>query len=450
MKEISDAKMLNNLCSKVIIGSMFLVCAVQTNSCSVDYKPKKQHTVEKTVESLVVDGVEQVQKADSNEFKLYGLASQGIRDVAYLIHISDADFGHTVETKRVEVVDHKFEFTSNYSEPRVATFQAIFDDGTICNSTVPVMIVPGETAKLKVKNGTFELSGGSDFYTQYGDANDFYRNNNYVNEEMFRDYLTEHSSDEGAIMAFIYSQFLPGNEIVKIVSPDVKTGRFHRLFETGHYGSGYRQFGGTTYAGGYASLAEAISNAAPTTQCVIKGKVSQGLRDVGYIISVYDKDFAKVEKTFEIKVNDGKFEAAFSYKEPRLAIFTAVFDDGSICNASISLLLMPNETGTMKVMNGTYELSGESGFYKEYGDAIDLRENASRYYTAKERHQMIEDYFIQHASEEGCVAAYIDECILPVPQILKYASESVTKGRLKTMFDTGHISGGFRQIINVK
>ncbi len=444
MKEISDAKMLNNLCSKVIIGSMFLVCAVQTNSCSVDYKHKKQHTVEKTVESLVVDGVEQVQKADSNEFKLYGLASQGIRDVAYLIHISDADFGHTVETKRVEVVDHKFEFTSNYSEPRVATFQAIFDDGTICNSTVPVMIVPGETAKLKVKNGTFELSGGSDFYTQYGDANDFYRNNNYVNEEMFRGYLTEHSSDEGAIMAFIYSQFLPGNEIVKIVSPDVKTGRFSRLFETGHYGSGYTQSFHTPKNVGIEKVGENPG------QCVLKGKVSHGIHDVGYIIRVYDKNFENIEDVKEVKAENGTFEAAFSYKEPRLAIFTAVFDDGSICNASISLLLMPNETGTMKVMNGTYELSGESGFYKEYGDAIDLRENASRYYTAKERHQMIEDYFIQHASEEGCVAAYIDECILPVPQILKYASESVTKGRLKTMFDTGHISGGFRQIINVK
>lgn len=376
-------------------------------------------------------------KATDN-FTLDGFASPGIRDVAYLVHIYDADFQREVETKRVEVTDYKFSFTSNYDEPRKAVFQAIFDDGTICSATVPVLLVPGEKAKLKVMNGMFDLSG-SDFYQQFADANDFVENiSSYPASERQQkvlDYFKEHSSEEGTIMAFIYSQYLTSDKILEMMDPAIKTGRFVKLFTNNMIGMGYQYY---SIQENIKSLSDAeLPTVMSPDSILIKGIVTPGIRDVGYLIHIYDETFSKEETMRRVDAVNDRFNVKYGYKEPRLAIYQAIFDDGSICNAVVPIMLVPGEIGTLAIMDGRFLLYGQSGYYKAYGDAL------QSYQMARGNVNAMKDYLKQHSTEDGCVMAFIYYGILPVDDILAIADNSVKTGRFHRLFETGHVYRGF-------
>lgn len=180
---------------------------------------------------------------------------------------------------------------------------------------------------------------------------------------------------------------------------------------------------------------------------VIEGRVTAGLRFVGYMAYVYDKSFEKVEKTVRIMVDDHKnFRKVFNYAEPRLVSLRAISDEGSLCNVEMPLLLLPGETVQLKMMRNECEFVSEEGYYKQYGDAIDLFSNASRYYSDSERKQMICQYFIEHSAEEGCVMAYINEGIMSTNEILNHVDKSVVNGRLKPIFDAGLLGRKFSKV----
>ncbi len=103
-------------------------------------------------------------------FKLNGKVSEGLRDVRYLLYVSDADLNISNvpdDTIDVNMKNRSFSFTRKYKEPRRARLQAIFEDGSICSAYMGIIIVPGETVSLTVKNGTFDMNGKDPFYSSW-------------------------------------------------------------------------------------------------------------------------------------------------------------------------------------------------------------------------------------------------------------------------------------------
>ena len=211
------------------------VDAAATASNSLRYKPVTDAEIIRNL-SLAAT----VAPKSDHYTRIDGVVSPDIKDMGYMISIFDPYFEKVVETKKVNAVNREYTVYFNYNEPRLAVFAAIFPDSTICKSTVPIMIVPGEHGKLKVMNGTFDLTGGSAFYRQYGMAKAAYQEMNGDSRKLEK-YLTERNTEEGTVMALIYAQALPYQSILGVISDKVKTGQFHRLFETGHYGPYYRK-----------------------------------------------------------------------------------------------------------------------------------------------------------------------------------------------------------------
>ena len=87
----------------------------------------------------------------------------------------------------------------------------------------------------------------------------------------------------------------------------------------------------------------------------IDGTVSEGLRDVAYLVHIADEDGDIREKpSAVILVKDGKFSYSTQLEKPTTIRIRAVFEDGSICPDWIENKYLPNTTANITVMNGTY------------------------------------------------------------------------------------------------
>lgn len=90
----------------------------------------------------------------------------------------------------------------------------------------------------------------------------------------------------------------------------------------------------------------------------INGTVSEGLRDVAYLVHIADEDGDIREKpSAVILVKDGKFSYSTQLEKPTTIRIRAVFEDGSICSAWIENKYLPNTTANITVMNGTYSMT---------------------------------------------------------------------------------------------
>ena len=116
----------------------------------------------------------------------------------------------------------------------MAHITATFPDGSVCSGYVWFPFVPGEKAVVKVKNGTFELSGTS-FYEQWGNADELVENAGKYNKEeetqaLLLSYLKEHINEEGCVMRFWQYEVLPREEMQKLIPSKIKNGRFKKFF----------------------------------------------------------------------------------------------------------------------------------------------------------------------------------------------------------------------------
>ena len=104
------------------------------------------------------------QPKEQPTFKINGTVSDEISDTAFNIDVKVAP----VDT--IIVKDKKFSYSSTVKEPRLIYLQAIFKSGEVRGAYVDFVLVPGETANLKVCNGYFELDGEKPgFYKQWHD-----------------------------------------------------------------------------------------------------------------------------------------------------------------------------------------------------------------------------------------------------------------------------------------
>ena len=105
---------------------------------------------------------------NSKKFVIEGFVDEAITDSAYNIYVGDKDFRINVQNPAAVVVvkDKKFHFETNVDYPTYIYIQAILPGGVPCQAFINLILVPGETAKISVHNGYFDLDG-SKFYQEW-------------------------------------------------------------------------------------------------------------------------------------------------------------------------------------------------------------------------------------------------------------------------------------------
>lgn len=189
-------------------------------------------------------------------FTIEGYVDEAITDSAYNIYIGDKDFRINVQNPAdvVVVKDKKFHFETNVDYPTYIYLQAIFPGNIPCQAFVNFILVPGETAKVTVHNGYFDLDG-SKFYQEWSGFDKFYEQSTVrlselshqlqgqesPDEELVKEYFAardslvgnligytkERNSEEGTVIYASMSGFTSiSNLFDTIAAPEIKTGRF--------------------------------------------------------------------------------------------------------------------------------------------------------------------------------------------------------------------------------
>lgn len=173
--------------------------------------------------------------AHENNFSISVKVTQGIEDAGYLVHIFNNDKTQRKFVDKITVTDKRTSFETHIDEPLVGDLTAIFPDGTVCSACVRFPFVPGEQAQVKVKNGTFELSG-SKFYQEWNDADELEENarkyyKQWETDSIILNYLKKHADEEGCVMRYWQYEILPRPVILGIIPESMKNGRFKRFFD---------------------------------------------------------------------------------------------------------------------------------------------------------------------------------------------------------------------------
>lgn len=416
-------------------------------------------------------------------FTIEGIVDDQITDSCYNIYMSD-DYLHINGEKpiaTVPVVDKRFSFSIPLDKMRSGRVRCIFPGGELCSAWIDLFFVPGETVKLYVHNGYYSLRN-SDSYarkvSRYANAlrevtdwktpflpqprgkkweNPKSQNGSYmhmsVKEVIFNEAATVVRFVSTAYLANMtmqlvadqsYLQDEKGNKYMlrKALfgdlednnSPECKTFGVYLAFDKAS--SNVKRL--DLYDGVHknpivANIKKGANKKAKKPNFYLDINVSQGIDDSGYIVNIMDIDRLTPITDTEVEVKDKRAHYETYVDGPKQIILTATFPDGSICSHCMVFMAVPGEKATLKVMNGSFYLSG-SKFYKEWGAADDLAENARRHHTREEYNKMILDYLKEHNGEEGCVVYYVKNNLLPKQTIDKIAAKEVKEGRFKDLF----------------
>ena len=198
---------------------------------------------------------------NSKTFVVEGFVDEAITDSAYNVYIGDENFNVSMKEPAAVVVvkDKKFHYECNVDYPTFIYFRAIFPGNILCNAYVDAVLVPGETAKLTVHNGYYDIEG-TKFYDDWSSFDKFYdksfvrvnelrdklRSQETIDEEVYKEYLAardtllekligyvkQHNADEGAVIYASTRGFVSDSVLFdSIASPEIKTGMFSKYIE---------------------------------------------------------------------------------------------------------------------------------------------------------------------------------------------------------------------------
>lgn len=175
-------------------------------------------------------------QSTANNLKIDVKVTQGIEDAGYLVHLFDRNLSERKLLDKITVTDKRTSFETHLDEPLVGDLTAIFPDGSVCPACVRFPFVPGEQVEVKVKNGTFELSGTT-FYKQWADADELEENarkyyKQSETDSIILNYLKKHGNEEGCVMRYWQYEILPRQTILSIIPESVRNGRFKHFFAT--------------------------------------------------------------------------------------------------------------------------------------------------------------------------------------------------------------------------
>lgn len=107
---------------------------------------------------------ENLRKAKENEFVIEGFVDENITDSCYNIYLADEHFLIQDEpVATVPVVNKRFTYVVNIDKMTAGRLRCIFPGGELCEASIALYFVPGETVRLFVHNGHYDLSKSEEY-----------------------------------------------------------------------------------------------------------------------------------------------------------------------------------------------------------------------------------------------------------------------------------------------
>ena len=107
---------------------------------------------------------ENLRKAKENEFVIEGFVDENITDSCYNIYLADEHFLIQDEpVATVPVVNKRFTYVVNIDKMTAGRLRCIFPGGELCENTISLYFVPGETVSLFVHNGFYNLDKSPEY-----------------------------------------------------------------------------------------------------------------------------------------------------------------------------------------------------------------------------------------------------------------------------------------------
>ena len=422
-----------------------------------------------------------MQAQEKQVFTIDGYVDENITDSCYNIYIGDEYFRIDEDSKpiaTVPVVNKRFTYSIPLDKMKAGRVRCIFPGGELCSAWIDLFFVPGETIKLTVHNGHFEwdlpynyrmkvsraveairketnwqsphlpkVKGKvwkdvaydkerCDYCSRYWGVKDVIVNDEetvvrIVNDQPFsnmkignKSYLQDEKGNKYKLKRVLMGLIDENN------SPEIRIFGGYYAFEPLPKGTKSFSFWNDQEED-FCSFPFPVKDIHKAERKKQKANfsmnvnVSQGIGDSGYLIFVYDKYFGELRSQIDdIAVKDRKCSFSAYLDKPYLADLFATFPDGSICTHCVRFPFVPGEHVDVKVVNGGFYLTG-SKFYKEWGDAEDLIENARKYHTPEETESIIKEYLKEHASEDGCALSFIQNHVLPCDTLEDMIPESI-------------------------
>lgn len=113
----------------------------------------------KTNEVIIQATSMPVNEIKPGTFTINGTVSEGLRDVAYLVHVAD-EYGDIREKPSAVILvkDGKFSYSTQLEKSTTIRIRAVFEDGSICPDWIENKYLPNTTANITVMNGTYSMT----------------------------------------------------------------------------------------------------------------------------------------------------------------------------------------------------------------------------------------------------------------------------------------------------
>lgn len=154
---------------------------------------------------------------------------------------------------------------------------------------------------------------------------------------------------------------------------------------------------------------------------------SAGMTHKGYNVifrEIIKEGFGDTLQTVYAEFDDkGQAKLTQELTKPAFMQFVPVDESGSKSNDLVyPVIAYPGSEASMKMVGRNFSIEG-TGYYQEYSDAKEYFFNVSQYNTEEKRRELVRQYILEHADEQGALFAFYEQQLAMIEEILDILPE---------------------------